>query len=309
VKFSDTAGVAKAIVGSADSLVWHAGTGISLTYLDDTVTITATGGSGATDSFKLGHGMLGVGTYILGGESLAVDDTVIPTFQDLSDSVNYYATDPPIAGWGVEIHNDTAGHNRISVKRADTDTAYLAAAGKAANATKADSAAIAARSYKADSSTGGATRATTAQSLQGKDTTALWNAKTLQGKDTTALKAMMPAFADTMWYTKQTLTTSSGHVAWNLANGGYGRVLMPSNDTMNNPTNVRNGRTYRLKLIQDGTGSRLMAWGTNYRFPGAVAPTLTATRMKADIITFIGDEDSLLIRTGAVFSITTGDTL
>jgi len=179
-----------------------------------------------------------------------------------------------------------------------------------------------------------------AATLQGKDTTALWNAKTLQGKDTTALYAAKTAakiasngdsakvwtmtspttqgwaaggggatFTDTMWYTKQTLSIVSGHTAWNLALGGYGRVLMTSADTMNNPSNVRNGRTYRLKLVQDGTGTRLMAWGTNYRFPGSVAPTLTATRMKADIITFIGDEDSLLIRTGATFSITTGDTL
>ena len=67
-------------------------------------------------------------------------------------------------------------------------------AATATNATTADSstggatrATLAAQATVADSSTGGATRATTTQSLQGHDTTALFNAKTLQGQDTTAL--------------------------------------------------------------------------------------------------------------------------
>jgi hypothetical protein len=120
------------------------------------------GGTGTTDTLKRGYGFYARGTWTHAGESLAINDTVIPSFTDLMDSVGFYATSPVVAGWGVEIHDDTAGHDRVSIRRTDTDTAY----GK-----PNDSAIVAANSH----------------TLQGQDTTALWNAKTLQGKDTTAL--------------------------------------------------------------------------------------------------------------------------
>ena len=85
--------------------------------------------------------------------------------------------------------------------------------------------------------------------------------------------------------------------------------MLGGNRTLANPTNVSNGKHYTLKLIQDGTGTRTLTWGANYRFPGAVVPTLTATRMLADIFTFLGGEDSLLFCTNGAFSFATGDTL
>ena len=124
-----------------------------------------------------------------------------------------------------------------------------------------------------------------------------------------AATADYATLADSMVYHKQTLTISSGRTTWALASGGYGRLLMSSNDTLNNPTGVSNGKTYTLRLIQDGMGSRLMSWPANIRFPGSVAPTLTATRMKADEFRFVGDMDSMLICVGAGFSYATSDTL
>jgi hypothetical protein len=108
---------------------------------------SAGGGSGANDSFKLGHGMLNAGDYIQNGDSLAVDDTIIPSFTDLNESLSVWATNPVIAGWGIEIHDDTAGHDRITFDKAAVDTHYLLIGGKAANATKSDSALVSASTH------------------------------------------------------------------------------------------------------------------------------------------------------------------
>ena len=168
--------------------------------------------------------------------------------------------------------------------------------------------------------------------LQGQDTTALWNAKTLQTKDTTALFAAKTAakiasngdsakvwgmttpstqgwmtgggssFSDTMWYTPQTLTVSSGRTAWNGALGGRATVTMTSADTMSKPTNMVNGRLVTLAVCQDSTGGRLMAWDYHFRFCGdtasagyaTAAPTLTATGWGGDLFTFLVSNDSFL---------------
>lgn len=44
-----------------------------------------------------------------------------------------------------------------------------------------------------------------------------------------------------------------------------------------------------LKLIQDGTGSRLVTWPATVHWSGGTAPTLTTTLNKVDIVTFYYD--------------------
>jgi hypothetical protein len=46
------------------------------------------------------------------------------------------------------------------------------------------------------------------------------------------------------------------------------------------------GARYRLKVIQDGTGTRLLTWNAIYRFPGGVHPCLSAAVNNIDILTF-----------------------
>lgn len=54
--------------------------------------------------------------------------------------------------------------------------------------------------------------------------------------------------------------------------------------TIANPTNVVAGQSILIFLKQDGTGSRLVSWGSNWKFPAAVAPTLTTGANKVDVI-------------------------
>lgn len=66
-----------------------------------------------------------------------------------------------------------------------------------------------------------------------------------------------------------------------------GVVTLGGNRTLGNPTNGQPGTVRILRLVQDGTGSRTLAFGDQYTFEQKVAPTLT---------TAAGAEDEIHIR-------------
>lgn len=63
-----------------------------------------------------------------------------------------------------------------------------------------------------------------------------------------------------------------------------------SNFTLANPTNCVNGKKIIYKIKQDGTGSRVITFGSNFRGSTSLAlPTLTTTANAVDIIGFVYD--------------------
>jgi hypothetical protein len=62
-------------------------------------------------------------------------------------------------------------------------------------------------------------------------------------------------------------------------------LTIGGNRTLANPTNQVAGRSGLIVVTQDGTGSRTLAYGANWKFPGG-APTLTTTASAVDIITY-----------------------
>lgn len=85
--------------------------------------------------------------------------------------------------------------------------------------------------------------------------------------------------------TQQTLTDGAT-VSWDTNSGGSAKVTLGGNRTLSNPTNTQNGAIYVLEVIQDGTGSRTLSYGTNFVWPAGTAPTLTTTLNKRDLLTF-----------------------
>ena len=85
----------------------------------------------------------------------------------------------------------------------------------------------------------------------------------------------------------QTLTDAAT-ITWNTTLGTVATVTLGGNRTISNPTNLRVG-TYMLIVKQDATGSRTLTWGTSYKFPAGVKPTLTTTANAIDIISFFCD--------------------
>lgn len=63
-------------------------------------------------------------------------------------------------------------------------------------------------------------------------------------------------------------------------------TLTASTGTLSNPTSPVDGQLIRVRVIQDGTGSRTLAFGTAYDFGTAGAPTLSTGAGKVDILGF-----------------------
>ena len=86
---------------------------------------------------------------------------------------------------------------------------------------------------------------------------------------------------------------------WNDAN--VQKVVLGGNRAIANPSNIEAGATYILILVQDGTGSRtITSWGTNYKFSGGTAPTLTTTGGQADVITLVAYSSTILMCTSVL---------
>ena len=87
-----------------------------------------------------------------------------------------------------------------------------------------------------------------------------------------------------------TQTLSDGvNISWNLDSGNNAKVTLAGNRTLDNPTNMQDGGTYSLISTQDVTGSRTLAYGSAYKFPGGTAFVLSTAGNAVDILTFISD--------------------
>jgi hypothetical protein len=63
-------------------------------------------------------------------------------------------------------------------------------------------------------------------------------------------------------------------------------VTLTGNATLANPTNLTAGQTGSIAITQDATGSRTLAYGTNWDFSGGTAPTLTTTANATDVLAY-----------------------
>ena len=73
--------------------------------------------------------------------------------------------------------------------------------------------------------------------------------------------------------------TTSNNFALTLAN--------TSSCTIANPTGLAAGQTGSIFLVQDSTGSRVLAFGSSWEFAGGNAPTLTTAASAVDRIDFV----------------------
>ena len=87
--------------------------------------------------------------------------------------------------------------------------------------------------------------------------------------------------------TLQTLTDGTT-ISWDLNTGGLATVTLGGNRTLANPSNLAAG-IYMLKVLQDGTGTRTLAYGTTYKFAGGVVPVLSIGAGQYDILSFFCD--------------------
>ena len=82
-------------------------------------------------------------------------------------------------------------------------------------------------------------------------------------------------------------SVSNATVDWD--NGNIQSITLPSGASTYTPTNPQAGATYILKIIQPSAGDGTITWGSSVKWPGATAPTLTASNAAVDVVTLIYD--------------------
>ena len=93
-----------------------------------------------------------------------------------------------------------------------------------------------------------------------------------------------------------TTLTDAATIAIDMDDNNNFQVTLAGNRTLGNPTNVVEGQTGFIEVIQDGTGSRTLAFSSNFRFVGGSAPTLTTTASAKDVLAYaVLSDDKIMI--------------
>lgn len=83
-----------------------------------------------------------------------------------------------------------------------------------------------------------------------------------------------------------TALTDGATITPNMNNANNFSVTLGGNRTLANPTNLTAGQSGVIVITQDGTGSRTLAYGSYFKFPGGTAPTLTTAANAVDVLAY-----------------------
>ena len=84
------------------------------------------------------------------------------------------------------------------------------------------------------------------------------------------------------------VTLSDGaNISYDMDDGNNATVTLGGNRTLDNPSNVTVGQSGSIFIVQDGTGSRTLSFGSAYDFASGTAPTLTTAASAVDRIDYV----------------------
>jgi len=86
-----------------------------------------------------------------------------------------------------------------------------------------------------------------------------------------------------------TTLTDAATVAWDASINQVTSVTLGGNRAFGAPTNQVDGACYVLKVVQDGSGSRIPTWNAVFKWSSATAPTLTTTASAIDVLVFLSN--------------------
>ena len=92
-------------------------------------------------------------------------------------------------------------------------------------------------------------------------------------------------------FTKQIVATpvtltDAASIALNLSTGTNFIVSLAGNRTLENPSNAAVGQTGQIYVIQDGTGSRTLAFGDAYNFENSQTPVMSTSANSVDLLVY-----------------------
>lgn len=120
------------------------------------------------------------------------------------------------------------------------------------------------------------------------------NADTLDNLNSTAFGRLDTAndWTATQSY-NPVLLTDAPTINWDMATSPSAIVLLSANRTMGNPTNVKAGNWYTLRIYHSGA-PRTLAWSSYWKFRGNGAPELSTLAGKTDLLTFYARSSTVL---------------
>ena len=84
-----------------------------------------------------------------------------------------------------------------------------------------------------------------------------------------------------------TTLTDGSTITPDMADSNNFTVTLGGNRTLANPSNLTAGQSGSIFIVQDGTGGRTLAYGTQYDFIGGTAPTLSTGANAVDRIDYV----------------------
>lgn len=109
----------------------------------------------------------------------------------------------------------------------------------------------------------------------------------------TSLSTSLNLVVNGQGYSPTLTLTDGATIDWNTDSGQVAKVTLAGNRTLNAPTNLEDGAYYGLQIIQDGTGSRTLAFNAVFKFASGTAPTLSTAANATDFFNFRSDGTSL----------------
>lgn len=92
---------------------------------------------------------------------------------------------------------------------------------------------------------------------------------------------------DIVWSALQPVAlTDAATIAVDFSTGVDFTVTLGGNRTLGNPTNVKPGQRGRIRIAQDGTGSRTLAYSSFWDFAGGLTPTLSTAIGAVDYLDY-----------------------
>lgn len=111
---------------------------------------------------------------------------------------------------------------------------------------------------------------------------------------------------DQFWAAAATVALTDGAtITPDFGTGINFSVTLGGSRTLANPTNAKTGQSGVIIVTQDGTGSRVLTYGTKYKFPGgaAVGGVLSTAAGSVDVISYyVRSNGDLLCTLSKAFS-------
>lgn len=88
--------------------------------------------------------------------------------------------------------------------------------------------------------------------------------------------------------------TDGATITPNASTGNSFSLTLGGNRTIANPTNARAGDWLFFRIKQDATGSRSVTWGSAYKWPGGITPSLSTAANAVDHVSgFVQDSSTI----------------